>query len=159
MHAEENSKERELLEALEGLPHGPEFRFLDRLTELVAGLSGIGEYTVPSEALFLKGHFPGMPLMPGVLLVEAAAQLAGAVAQSDTNIPPVRDLRLAGIRSARFYGTAAPGLTITLKARITARLGGAILADTEAFIGSARIMAASLTLGGSQSEECSKPLD
>jgi 3-hydroxyacyl-[acyl-carrier-protein] dehydratase len=153
MHSPQNSKEQELLEALQGLPHGPEFRFIDRLTELVPGQSGSGEYTVPAAAPFLKGHFPGMPLMPGVLLLEAAAQIAGAVAQSDRNIPPVRELRLAGIRSARFYGTAAPGLTITLKARITARLGGAILADTEAFLGSSRIMAASLTLGGSDAKD------
>ncbi|MST95403.1 MAG: hypothetical protein EXS33_09100 [Pedosphaera sp.] len=69
--------------ALASLPHGPEFRFLDRLLRLDPGQSGAGEYTVRRDEPFLRGHFPGQPMMPGVLLVEAAAQLAGTVAQSD----------------------------------------------------------------------------
>src|ERR1043166_6075088 len=79
-----------LAKALAHLPHGPEFRFLDKLTALVPGQSGAGEYTLRGDENFLRGHFPGAPLMPGVLLVEAAAQLAGVVAQSDPSIPPDR---------------------------------------------------------------------
>ncbi|MFA6547132.1 MAG: beta-hydroxyacyl-ACP dehydratase, partial [Limisphaerales bacterium] len=74
-----------LAQALAFLPHGPEFRFVDRLTVLEPGVRGEGEYTVRGDEPFLRGHFPGDPMMPGVLLVEAAAQLAGIVAQSDPN--------------------------------------------------------------------------
>jgi len=69
--------------ALQRLPHGPEFRFIDRLIELEPGKRGVGQYTVRGDEPFLRGHFPGEPMMPGVLLVEAAAQLAGVLAQSD----------------------------------------------------------------------------
>ena len=81
-----------LSNALAALPHGPEFRFIDRLLALAPGQSGEGEYTLRGDEPFLSGHFPGHPLMPGVLLIEAAAQLAGTVAQSDPNVTPLKNL-------------------------------------------------------------------
>src|SRR5207237_1381908 len=84
------------------LPHGPEFRFLDRLLSLEPGKSAAGEYAVRGDEPFLRGHFPGRPMMPGVLLVEAAAQLAGVVAQSDQAIPPLPGLKLTAIRGRSF---------------------------------------------------------
>src|SRR2546427_10721361 len=87
--------------ALARLPHGPEFRFLDRLLSLEPGKSGTGEYAVRGDEPFLRGHFPGRPMMPGVLLVEAAAQLAGVVAQRDPGNPPSAGLKLAPIRGSK----------------------------------------------------------
>src|SRR5262245_22976821 len=87
------------IDGLAALPHGPEFRFLDRLLSLVPGQHGIGEYTVRGDEPFLRGHFPDQPMMPGVLLIEAAAQLAGTVAQSDPQIPPLPGLKLAAMRA------------------------------------------------------------
>src|SRR5678810_364362 len=104
-----------LINALERLPHGPEFRFLDRLLNLEPGKSGAGEYKVRGDELFLEGHFPGQPLFPGVLLVEAAAQLAGVVAQSDPAISPLARLKLAGIRAVKFTGSAKPGQNIRVE--------------------------------------------
>ncbi len=77
--------------ALSFLPHGPEFRFVDRVIELDPGKQGRGEYTLRGNEDFLRGHFPGAPLMPGVLVAEAGAQLAGVVAQSDPTREPLRD--------------------------------------------------------------------
>ena len=68
-----------MTDALSFLPHGPEFRFVDRLSALEPGASGAAEFTLRGDEPFLRGHFPGEPLMPGVLLVEAVAQLAGVV--------------------------------------------------------------------------------
>src|SRR3954454_19207424 len=95
-------------DALKLLPHGPEFRFLDRLVALDPGKSGAGEYTVRGDEPFLRGHFPGEPLFPGVLLLEAAAQLAGTVAQSDPQIPPLAGLKLTAMRGIKIVGTARP---------------------------------------------------
>ena len=82
--------EGELKLALSLLPHGPEFRFVDRLISLDPGKQGSAEFTLRGSESFLRGHFPGEPSFPGVLLVEAAAQLAGIVAQSDPAIAPLR---------------------------------------------------------------------
>lgn len=140
---------RDLLQdALRALPHGPEFRFVDRLLSLVPGESGVGEYRVREDNFFLRGHLPGEPMLPGVLLVEAAAQLAGVVAQNDPDVPPWPRLKLAALRSVRIMGTARPGETVRLEARITARLGPMVQASASAFIAGAKIMTAELVLSG-----------
>src|SRR5215472_15660753 len=110
-------------EALNSLPHGPEFRFVNRLLKLEPGKFGAGEYLVRGDEPFLKGHFPGQPLLPGVLLVEAAAQLAGTVGQSDPQIPPMRGLKLTALRAVKILGTAVPGETVRLEATVMGRLG------------------------------------
>src|SRR5947207_4248952 len=112
--------------ALDSLPHGPEFRFIDRLFGLEPGKSGKGEYTVRGDEPFLQGHFPNQPIFPGVLLVEAAAQLAGTVAQSDPAITPLANLRLTALRAVKIFGTAKPGQVIRLETHITGRLANLI---------------------------------
>ena len=137
-----------LQKALAALPHGAEFRFLDRLTALDPGRSGAGEYTVRGDEPFLRGHFPGEPIFPGVLLAEAVAQLAGVIAQSDPQIPPLAGLKLTALRNVKILGTARPGETITLEAKIAGRLGNLIQAQAVAKIGTATILTAELTLSG-----------
>jgi 3-hydroxyacyl-[acyl-carrier-protein] dehydratase len=133
--------------ALRILPHGPEFRFLDRLLSLVPGKEGVGEYRVRGDEPFLRGHFPGEPLFPGVLLIEAAAQLAGAVAQNDPAIPPLPGLRLAAVRGVKILGSARPGQTIRLEARITGRLGAVVQAQAQASVDGELVLTGELTLG------------
>ena len=138
----------ELTTALQRLPHGPEFRFVDRLLSLDPGKSGIGEYHVQGTEPFLKGHFPGQPIFPGVLLVEACAQLAGTVAQSDPLIKPLDNLKLTAIRAVKIQGTAKPAQTIRLEARITARLANLVHAQAAAWVDGELMMKAELTLSG-----------
>jgi 3-hydroxyacyl-[acyl-carrier-protein] dehydratase len=137
-----------LQKALAWLPHGAEFRFLDRLTFLDPGQSGVGEYRLRGDEAFLGGHFPGEPMMPGVLLVEAVAQLAGVVAQSDPQIPPLAGLKLTALKSVKILGTAKPGEVIQLEVRILGRLGQLIQAQARALVKGTPIMAAELTLAG-----------
>src|SRR6478672_10244237 len=121
--------------ALSFLPHGPEFRFLDRVTELDPGKHGGGEYTLRGDEHFLRGHFPGSPLMPGVLVAEAAAQLAGVVAQSDPTREPLRDLKLPALRSIKILGAVLPGETLRLEAKINGRMAGLVQASISARVG------------------------
>jgi len=140
----------DLQRALDILPHGAEFRFIDRLTKLNPGQSGEGEYQVRGDEPFLRGHFPGEPIFPGVLLVEAAAQLVGVVAQSDPKIPPLKNLKLTALRNVKILGTAKPGEIIFLEAQITGRLGTLIQAQATAKAGGEIILTAELTLSGAK---------
>lgn len=137
-----------MAKALGSLPHGAEFRFIDHLVSLEPGVSGVGTYQLRGDEPFLKGHFPGQPLFPGVLLVEAGAQLAGIVAQSDPSIPPLADLRLTALRSVKILGSAQPGQVIQIEARVTGRLGNLVQAEAKVLLASHTIMQGALTLSG-----------
>ena len=136
------------MSALDLLPHGPDFRFIDSLLELKPGESGIAEYIVRGDEPFLRGHFPGDPLMPGVLLVEAGAQLAGVVAQSDPAREPLKDLKLTAIRAVKILGAARPGQTIQLTARLNGRMAGLFQAAITATVNGALLMQGEVTLSG-----------
>jgi 3-hydroxyacyl-[acyl-carrier-protein] dehydratase len=86
--------------------------------------------------------------MPGVLLVEAAAQLAGTVAQSDPAVMPLKNLKLTAIRGAKILGAAIPGETIQLEATIVARMGGLVQAQATARVNSRVILQAEVVLSG-----------
>jgi 3-hydroxymyristoyl/3-hydroxydecanoyl-(acyl carrier protein) dehydratase len=126
---------------------------VDRVLGLVPGKEGTGEYRLRGDEWFLRGHFAGEPLFPGVLLIEAAAQLAGIVAQNDPVVPPLAGLKLTALRAVKILGTARPGETVRLQARITGRLGGLVQASADAFVGDRAVMNAELTLGGVAPEE------
>ncbi|MBI3851306.1 MAG: beta-hydroxyacyl-ACP dehydratase [Verrucomicrobia bacterium] len=137
-----------MTDPLDSLPHGPEFRFVDRLLEFEPGKSGVGEYTVRGDEPFLRGHFPGQPLFPGVLLVEAAAQLAGTVAQSDPQIPAMPGLKLTALRNVKILGSARPGETIRLEARVVGRLANLVQAQATAIVNGQTVLQADLVLSG-----------
>ncbi len=137
-----------LQEALRLLPHGPEFRFVDRLLSLTPGREGVGEYVVRGDEPALCGHFPGEPIFPGVLLIEAAVQLAGVVAQSDPAIPPLLGLKLAALRAVKILGTAHPGEALRIEARVTGRLGALVQAQARASVAGEPVLKAQVTLSG-----------
>lgn len=144
--------EDQLQQALSLLPHGPGFRFLDHLTSLQAGREGTATYTVRGDEPFLSGHFPGEPIFPGVLLVEAAAQLAGVVGQSDPAIAPLQGLKLTAVRGAKILGTARPGETIRLHASVSGRMNHLIQASASADVNGKTILETMITLSGEPSQ-------
>lgn len=135
-------------DALAGLPHGPSFRFVDALLTLIPGQRGEGKYLVRGDEPFLAGHFPGNPLMPGVILIEALAQLGGVVAQSDPAHPALADLKLAAVRGARITGSAVPGEVLTLFAEVTGRMGGLVQVEGEVRVAQRVVLRAQVTLSG-----------
>ena|SRR5260221_6386590 len=137
-----------LSKAFEFLPHGPEFRFIHRLLKLDPGKSGLGEYQIDENEPFLRGHFPGQPLFPGVLMVEAAAQLAGIVAQSDPTIAPLPGLKLTALRSIKILGSAKPGDILMVEARISGRLENLVQADVVLHVQEHILMQGALVLSG-----------
>ena len=131
---------------LHSLPHGPAFRFLDKVLSLEPGQCATAEYTVRGDEPFLEGHFPGEPLFPGVLLVEAGAQLAGIVAQTRPGATPGVRLRLTALRAVKILGTARPGETIHFRARLLQRLWNLIQAEADATLNDRPILQAQITL-------------
>jgi 3-hydroxyacyl-[acyl-carrier-protein] dehydratase len=134
--------------ALASLPHGASFRFVDRLLTLEGGKAGTSIYRVRGDEAFLEGHFPGNPMMPGVILLEAIAQLGGVVAQSDPSEPPLGDMRLTAIRNAKILGAAVPGDELEILAVVEGRLGGLIQIDGEISVRGNLLAKAKVTLSG-----------
>jgi len=130
-----------------GLPHGPEFRFVDRIVELQPGKTGSATYTVRGDEVFLRGHFPGNPLVPGVILIEAVAQLAGVVGQAGRE-SPLKNLKLAGVRNAKISGTAKPGETIELSVTIGGQMANVFQASGSASVAGRIVLQADVILAG-----------
>lgn len=149
--------QKPLQDALDRLPHGPEFRFLDRLLELEPGQRGVGEYLVRGDEPFLRGHFPDDPMMPGVLLVEAVAQLAGVVAQDDPAIQPLPGLKLTALQAVRIIGTARVGEVLRIEARVTGRLENLIQAEGSVSLEGRLLVRAQLSLAGTASRANGTP--
>jgi len=101
-----------------GLPHRAPFIFVDQLSALVPGESAECRKTFPPGEPFFAGHFPGDPLVPGVILTEALAQTAGLAAGQ-----PGRAFRLSAIRGMKFLRAVRPADEITLSARKVAVVG------------------------------------
>ena len=110
-----------LMWALKGLPHREPFVFVDRLIELEPGVRAVGERTFPADAPVFAGHFPGNPIVPGVLLTEALAQLAGILGAAGSDNA---QFLLSAIRGMKFPSPAGPGELIRLEAKCGAVMGG-----------------------------------
>ncbi|GIQ70881.1 3-hydroxyacyl-[acyl-carrier-protein] dehydratase FabZ [Xylanibacillus composti] len=106
------------------IPHRPPFLLIDRIIEVEPGKRAVGLKNVTMNEPFFVGHFPGYPVMPGVLIVEALAQV-GSVAMLMVEQNKGKLGFFAGIDGFRFRDQVKPGDTLQLEVEIT-RLKGAV---------------------------------
>jgi len=109
----------------EVLPHRAPFLLLDEVLELRLGEGATGQWHLTGDEEFFIGHFPGRPTLPGVLMLEAIAQLGAYAVLSDERHAGKLPL-FGGVEKARFRRQVVPGDTLTLEitlGRMSARAG------------------------------------
>ena len=105
------------------LPHRYPFLLVDRIIELAPGTRAVGIKNVTVNEPFFQGHFPGCPIMPGVLIVEAMAQVAGVAGLALEQNKGKLGL-FAGIESMKFRKQVVPGDTLVMEAEfISSKMG------------------------------------
>jgi 3-hydroxyacyl-[acyl-carrier-protein] dehydratase len=97
-------------------PHGPGFSFLDAFEITVAGREGRGQKWLDPQMPFFADHFPGQPLMPGVLLIECGAQTAGALWASTLSAAVPKHFILAQVMQFKLQQPVRPGETVETEA-------------------------------------------
>lgn len=104
------------------IPHRDPFLFLDEITYLESKVKAVGVKYVKEDEFFFKGHFPGQPIMPGVIIVEALAQVGAVVVLSDETYKGKIAL-FAAADNIRFRKEVLPGDKLVLECELT-RLRG-----------------------------------
>ena len=107
-------------EILRTLPHRYPFLLVDRILELEAGRRVVGIKNVTFNEEFFQGHFPGNPVMPGVLVLEAMAQVAGIGLLGVVPNKERKLLYLSGVDNCKFRRPVVPGDQLRLEAELTA---------------------------------------
>lgn len=120
----------ELERSLEALPHAEPFRFVSELTTLEPRVRGAGAWIVTGGESFFAGHFPGEPIVPGVLIAEALAQLCGLIAFAGEQGAGQR-ARLAQI-DVKVRSAVAPPARIELSATFVREVGDLLLFEVAA---------------------------
>ncbi len=116
------------------LPHRDPFVWVSRVVACEPGVSITAELDVDPKLPLFAGHFPGHPVLPGVIIMEALAQTASFCALVGRDEPGVLGF-FAGIDKAKFRNQVQPGDTLTLKATITRNSSRMVVADVEALVG------------------------
>lgn len=106
-----------ITEIMDIIPHRYPFLLIDAIEEIEDGKRAVGKKCVSGNELFFQGHFPGNPVMPGVLIIEALAQV-GAVAMLSKPEMKGKTAYFAGIDKAKFRQKVVPGDVLILETEI-----------------------------------------
>jgi 3-hydroxyacyl-[acyl-carrier-protein] dehydratase len=116
------------------IPHRPPFLLVDALTELQPGKRARGTKCVAPDEWFLQGHFPGLPIMPGVLIIEAMAQVGAAALLAEDEYRGLRAY-FAGINRARFRRKVVPGDLLVIETELVRKWGRMGIGAAVAMVG------------------------
>lgn len=100
------------------IPHRAPFLLIDTLLSIEPGVRASGQWTLTGEEWFFAGHFPGRPTTPGVLMLEAVAQVGAVAVLSDERFAGRLPL-FGGVERARFRRQVLPGDTLLLECEMT----------------------------------------
>lgn len=131
-------------EIMDIIPHRHPFLLIDTIEELEVGMRALGKKCVSMNEPYFAGHFPGNPVMPGVLIIEALAQV-GAVAMLDMPEVKGKTAYFAGIDKARFRQKVLPGDVLMLETTITKVKGPIGLGHAVATVDGKKVCEADLT--------------
>lgn len=131
-------------EIMEIIPHRSPFLLIDTIEELVPGERIVGKKCVTFNEPFFAGHFPGNPVMPGVLIIEALAQV-GAVAMLSIPEMKGKTAYFAGIDKARFRKKVVPGDVLMLETSIVKIKGPMGIGKAIATVDGVKVAEAELT--------------
>lgn len=123
---------KEGIEAL--LPHRDPFLWVSRILECEPGVSVVAELDVDPDLPLFQGHFPGYPVLPGVIIMEALAQAASCCLLAQEGMTGSLGF-FAGIDKAKFREQVRPGDTIRLEANITRNSNRMCVAEVKAYKG------------------------
>ena len=126
------------------LPHRHPFLLIDRIDELEPGLRAVGVKAVTCHEEFFAGHFPGEPVMPGVLILEALAQV-GAVAILSVEENKGKTAFFGGVDNVRFRRKVVPGDVLTLTCEIIRTRGNVGVGTALASVNGERAVTAEMT--------------
>lgn len=131
------SKQKTITELFDYLPHRYPFLLLDRVTDVIAGESVSGFKNVTINEQMFNGHFPGAPILPGVLILEAMAQLSGVLAFETKGTRPADGVNylFGGVEKARFRRPVIPGDRLDMHSKIIADRRIMMKFACEAYVG------------------------
>jgi 3-hydroxyacyl-[acyl-carrier-protein] dehydratase len=127
------------------LPHRYPFLLIDRVIHLERKQRIVAIKNVSINEPFFAGHFPNMPIMPGVLIVEAIAQTGGALLLTEVEDRDDKLMVFTGIERARFRRPVMPGDQLRIEVEVKAWRGTAVRMEGKAFVGDKRVAEATVT--------------